>query len=83
MHIPSRVTKDQQHAAPEVAAYDAILRYADDSFFTVNRGIECFLDIDVEPALHLLILRRDRFHNFIAESDLVKRGHSLLTVEQE
>ena len=46
-------------------------------------GVEAFTNIEVEPSVDRLVLRRHRVHDLAAERHLVQRRHALLTIEQQ
>lgn len=72
-----------QHVAPERVAQNAILRNAHNGILSIQGGVQCFANIDVEPALHLFLLGCDGFYDFAAQGDLVHRGHALLPIQQQ
>lgn len=81
--FPFRCGKIESDFAPEIRALHAILGHADHGFLAVHRFVNRLGNVEIEPALHALLLRSDGFHDLTAQRHLIERGHALLTIEQQ
>jgi len=75
--------KIQDNFATEIGANAAILWNAYDCLFSIDGWIKCFANVDVEPTFDLFLLWRDGRDDLSSQGDLIKRCHSLLSVEQQ
>jgi hypothetical protein len=69
--FPSGVGQVQNDFATEVGPDDPVFGYADNRLFSIDRRIQTFFDIQIKPALDLLLLGGDRLDDPASQGDLI------------